>query len=596
MKQLRHSLRSDAVSVTILLVASVLVWVPRLGGIIDLRWDGAVYYVLGTSIAQGRGYRLLYELGDIQAIQYPPLLPTLVALHQLALGTSDYHVVGQALRHSYAAIFFAYIVGVYVLARQTLSARLSLPIGLITGLFIWSVFTSDLLFAEIPFALATVVFFILHGQGGGSVRFAALSALGCIAYFLRLAGIALLAAWVIDAILGRRWRQVLLRSAVMLLPVLAWQSYIGEVKSEREYRQPAYPYQRASYQYHNVTYLENILLADPYIPGRGWLTPSLLAGRVLGNLAAMPDYMGEAITGGNRSRTDVLKKGFRLGVRPAWLGLIATTALGCLASAGLILRASRREWLLPAYVGTSVLIVSLTPWPEQVVRYLTPLTPFLVLALSQSLLAAGQFVERRRQGRWRQLAPVFVLGVLWLLVARNGFATVRILKTRNDARVAHAGRWEKGFEHLIFYDPAWDGFNQAIRWLDAHAGREGIVVSSTPQWVYLRSGRKAVMPPMESDTSRAQSLIDSVPAHYLIVDEMEHAAPVRHYLDGPVQAFPDLWEPVFRSEFGGAEVYHRRGDSRSVVSGPPGEVGETASPESKGSGDSGKVEPSRGAK
>ena len=107
-------------------------------------------------------------------------------------------------------------------------------------------------------------------------------------------------------------------------------------------------------------------------------------------------------------------------------------------------------------------------------------------------------------------------------------------------------------------------------------------------------GRDAAL---ESDTSRAQSLIDSVPARYLIVDEMEHAAPVRRYLGGPVQAFPDLWERVFRSESGGAEVYRRRGDSRLVVPQRPGETGEAAGPEGKGSGDSGKkVGPSRGTK
>jgi hypothetical protein len=29
-------------------------WAPRIYGPIDLRWDGASYYVLGTSLAEGR--------------------------------------------------------------------------------------------------------------------------------------------------------------------------------------------------------------------------------------------------------------------------------------------------------------------------------------------------------------------------------------------------------------------------------------------------------------------------------------------------------------------------------------------------------------
>ena len=67
------------------------------------------------------------------------------------------------------------------------------------------------------------------------------------------------------------------------------------------------------------------------------------------------------------------------------------------------------------------------------------MAPFLTLALSQSLLAAGRFGERSRQEKRGQLAPVVVSGFLWLLVAKDGFTTVRVLKTWNDARVAHAG-------------------------------------------------------------------------------------------------------------------------------------------------------------
>ena len=60
------------------LVAAAL-WVPRLTGPIDLRYDAGVYYTLGTALAEGRGYRLLNEPGEIEAIQYPPLLPLIVA-------------------------------------------------------------------------------------------------------------------------------------------------------------------------------------------------------------------------------------------------------------------------------------------------------------------------------------------------------------------------------------------------------------------------------------------------------------------------------------------------------------------------------------
>ena len=101
----------------ILFILTIGVWLPRLQGIIDLRWDGAVYYILATSIAEGKGYQLLNEPGEIQAIQYPPMLPLIVAAHQWILGSSDLLIVGPWLRLSSLVIFFGYIVTIGFVAE-----------------------------------------------------------------------------------------------------------------------------------------------------------------------------------------------------------------------------------------------------------------------------------------------------------------------------------------------------------------------------------------------------------------------------------------------------------------------------------------------
>ena len=111
-----RSLRSDSINAAVLCLAVMLVWAPRLKGPIDLRWDAATYYQLGTSLAEGKGYRLPNEPGEIRAIQYPPALPALVAIHQRVLGTSDCILVGKALRFTYLAMYFGYILGIYALA------------------------------------------------------------------------------------------------------------------------------------------------------------------------------------------------------------------------------------------------------------------------------------------------------------------------------------------------------------------------------------------------------------------------------------------------------------------------------------------------
>ena len=70
-------------------VAALASWAPRGGGPIDLRWDGGAYYILGTSLAEGDGYRIRSEPGGLPSSLHPPLVPAFVALHELALQTTD---------------------------------------------------------------------------------------------------------------------------------------------------------------------------------------------------------------------------------------------------------------------------------------------------------------------------------------------------------------------------------------------------------------------------------------------------------------------------------------------------------------------------
>src|SRR5689334_411053 len=116
----------DLFCLGVILLVWLAVSVPRLGGPIDLRWDASAYYVLGTSLAEGKGYRLLNEPGEIEAVQYPPLLPLVVAAHQRVMATNDYVKVGSALRFFYFVLSGAYLLIIYLLARGLLSPLYSL--------------------------------------------------------------------------------------------------------------------------------------------------------------------------------------------------------------------------------------------------------------------------------------------------------------------------------------------------------------------------------------------------------------------------------------------------------------------------------------
>ena len=348
-----------------LVILSCLLWLPRFRGPIDLRYDAGVYYTLGMSIAEGKGYRLLNEPGEIEAIQYPPALPAFVALHRHALGTADPLKIGALLRVSYFGLFTLYLAGIYWMALRFLTPSLAFLASAISALHFHSYFLTNMLFAEIPFALASVLFVSVVRRSEGTRALLLASALAWTAYLLRAAGIALMIAWVADGLIKRRFRDAGIRLLLCAVPVVAWQGYTGQVKSAEEYGQPTYPYQRADYQNYNVGYLENILLVDSFVPEQGRVSAMQLARRLLANAAQVPVLLGEAVSAdrGFWSRRYGGAGGDRRILPPHELSTFLALLFAATIAGAAVLQAKRGEWLVPLYVVGSLGLMCLTPWP-----------------------------------------------------------------------------------------------------------------------------------------------------------------------------------------------------------------------------------------
>ena len=256
---------------------ALLLWAPRFSGPIDLRWDAGVYYLLGTSLAKGDGYRVASEPGSPEALQYPPLLPALVALHQWALGTTDPAIVAPWLRSSYVALFLIYSLIVLALAKRHLSPGFALAATALCMLHIMTIFLSDLLFAELPFAVVSVVFVLVAAmacrpRGRGCERWRRLP-WPRQDFFLRTTGVALLAAWVMEALIRRRWRLAVARAALALCPSFYGRHMWSECARPTNTAVPLTTTNGRAYQYYNVSYAENVRLIDPFRPELGRLEP-----------------------------------------------------------------------------------------------------------------------------------------------------------------------------------------------------------------------------------------------------------------------------------------------------------------------------------
>jgi hypothetical protein len=538
----------------IVALIAVALWLPRLRGPLDLRYDAGVYYILGTSLAEGRGYRLLNEPGAIEAIQYPPVLPAIAALHQRVLGTSDPVVVGRGLRFTAAVIFLCYAIAVFALARRFLPSGFAFVTALLAILNAQALFLSDYFAADLPYTAVSMFFFLAPpGLGAG--------ALAVGAFGLRTAGVALLGAWAAESLLHRRFHQALVRGGVGLAAVAGWQAYVHQVKADSAFSHPSYSYQRAGYQFYNVGYIENMAYVDPFRPELGVATGRDLAARLATNLSGIPVTLGEAAT---------LQRGWLVGevVRlrehfpglpvPDWTISAVLVFLTALVIAGLVLFARARQWLVVLYVVGSVLLIAVTPWPGQFGRYLVPLAPILALALV-SVPAALAARARESKGRWWRAASLAGIATLGFVLAQQVYTVYKVFTKHHQPAVMTDASGKAHEYRLFFYDRSWQLHDDGLDWLAKQGPRKGIVATSTPHLAYLRTGLPAVMPPYEIDPARAEHLLREVPVTYLVVDQLSFLDVSRRYAAPVAESAPAGWPLVYAVNDSGPRIYRRVG-------------------------------------
>ena len=105
------------------------------------------------------------------------------------------------------------------------------------------------------------------------------------------------------------------------------------------------------------------------------------------------------------------------------------------------------------------------------------------------------------------------------------------------------------------YFPVERALNAGLGWLMKRARPDEVIATYAPQWVYLRTGLKAVMPPFELNPERAQNLLDSVPVTYLISEDSF----TKEYVSLVTQSYPNIWKEIYSDQDGTFKIYERAG-------------------------------------
>jgi len=553
------TLKVDQLLLLALSIVIVGLWIPRWAGPLDLRWDGAVYYILGTSIAEGKGYRLLHEPGEIEAIQYPPLLPLMAAAPQMVLKTSDPVIVGRWLKLFFFGFHAAFVLAAYFILKLFVPRWAAFLGALAVLLNVQVVFHSNLFFAEMPFGLVTVLFVLCNRRSSNRVHEVLAAVFAVTAFFLRGAGVALFAAWIAESVARKQFNRAAVRLLISAIPILCWNAYVFQVERSPSYATPAYPYQRAPYLNYNVSYATNLSLADYTTPGSGRVTARQMAKRFWQNALGMEATLGAAVSESREFWAYQLTYdgNFPLlrTVLP-WLVPIPLILLGGLILGGMVVLIVRGEVFIPVYIMASVVLLCATPWPEQFRRYLIPVAPFLLTSLFICVLSGSNWLRMSRSKLVRQcavIAPILVLALIFEAEVNSllGMYRYHLDSVRSETRQGKLVDYR-----LFYYDAASKSLDEGLDWLKRKAKADDVVATAMPHWAYLREGFKAVRPPLEANSERAQTLLDSVPVAYVVLDKSDEGHS-NAYMIPLLQGSPRAWQLVYEDENGPVRIYER---------------------------------------
>ena len=557
----QRTFTADRLLLLALSIVIVALWIPRSAGPLDLRWDGAVYYVLGTSIAEGKGYRLLHEPGEIEAIQYPPLLPLLAAAPQTLLRTSDPVIVGRWLKLFFVCFHASLIVATYFMLKAFVPRWLAFLGALALLLNVQVTFHSNLFFAEMPFGLATVLFVLCNRRSSNRAHEALSAVFAVTAFLLRAAGIALFAAWVAESLVQKQFKRAAVRLLISAVPVLCWSAYVTHVERSASYVTPAYAYQRAPYLNSNVSYATNLSLVDADSPGSTYASAPQLAQRFWRNFLGMGVTLGEAVSDSREFwQYHLTFRGQRfplLKMVPPGSFYVPLILLGGFILGGMVVLIRRGEVFVPVYILASVLLLCATPWPEQFRRYLVPVAPFLLASLFTCVLSVGNWLRMSRRQLVRSGAPIALLIVSALILYAEWNSLYAMYRYHLDRVTSETSDGKPVHYRLFYYSPASKALDDGLDWLKERANPADVVATSMPHWAYLRQGLKAVRPPLESNRERTQALLDSVPVAYIILSPDNDGKAINDHIVPFVEGNPQAWRRVYMNEQRLVRIYER---------------------------------------
>ncbi len=474
---------------------------PFVGG------DNAGYMILAEALESGRGYRDIHLPGEPRHAQYPPVYPALLAvIGAFGGGLTTFKVVSALLTTSSLVFLFA-------LAHRRLGWEAGLAVLAPFAVNPVLVYYSHWVLSEAPFVLLTLLALWAAERMTNSWRWLAVASIAAVlAYLTRAAGLPLLGAVIISIAWRRRWRQLALAGAPIVVAVAGWWLW-GRIVARESAR----------------VYSNNFLLVNPYAPEFGYVGPAQLFARVVNNIRLYAvQVMPESLAG-------LAPQG---GV--SLLALIIALVVLALAVVAWMSRI-RKLQVLELFTVLYAALIFLWPqvWTDR--RFLLPLLPVLLFYAAIGSDWCFGFMRRRR--------PQWVLpGLAGILIALTIPHHIRAIGFNQSClRVYRQG------DELACYPPPWRAFVQAAHWVRDNTSEEAIVVSRKPRLFYYWSGRRGDVYPFTQDEDEMFAFFDAIHADYVVVAGL--SGTTARYLIPVIRTVPEQFDLLFTIGQGPAAAY-----------------------------------------
>ncbi|MGH7563211.1 MAG: hypothetical protein ACREK5_02155 [Gemmatimonadota bacterium] len=453
--------------------------------------DNAAYYALARALATGRGYVDLIAPGTPPETVYPPGFPLLLVPFYW-LGGGSLSVLKLESLIAGAVVLWA----TWKLAREARGLpEWAAPAAVwLVGLApVFRTYTSYVL-SDMSYTAATMValvFFQRARSAGqetdaedGTTGPAASPGLGkwwvagtlvsVLAFAVRTAGVALLAAALLTAVIRRRWGRAVVVGAAIALAVVPWLAWTGQRPPE------------------TGSYLEQVRASDRLVPESPPMSLGEYPGRALENLAVyafrdLPTLFWP-----------VTPPPLAVNV----FGAIAGTALVVIGAVVLARRRGLALYDLFALLTLAILLV----WPWTGNRFLLPVVPILWIVMLAGLDAASRFLTGGpRVAGWAAAGLIAALAVGGALQVPGQWRETRAYLDGDE---------------LAGYEPFYQDYFEAARWIGDHAP-EAVIAARKPTltW-YWSGGRPSVVYPFHGDTDRTWAFLRGKGVTHIVMDPM----------------------------------------------------------------------------